>query len=282
MNEKLNLPWDTFIQHGRDMLKDLFETEKFSDVTLISDDQHQFKTHKFILSASSLVFEKIFSISQNNSFIYLRGVKHEELDSILQYIYLGEATFYEERVNDFFKIAKDLKLKEIGDNEIQDEVSEKEGPADVLKEVPPFNDDEAKEDPIVLKDDKIKVEPPLLRYDEKDNAIAVDKENVKWPEKENQREIILDDESLYFCDLCEKKFITKRGLSLHQDTIHQNIKYPCEECDYQATQPVNLRTHVKTKHLEVKYPCPSAECNYKTKFKYYLKDHLKKKHNRTH
>ena len=38
--------------------------------------------------------------------MYLRGIKYSELDSIMQFIYLGEATFYEERMDEFISVAK--------------------------------------------------------------------------------------------------------------------------------------------------------------------------------
>ena len=114
MGEKFNLTWHSFSVHGQELFKNLMETEEFSDVTLISDDLHQYKVHKFILSACSSVFKTILTRNPLNSSIYLRGINHEELESILQFIYLGEATFYQERANKFLNLAKDLQIKEIG------------------------------------------------------------------------------------------------------------------------------------------------------------------------
>ena len=116
MSEKFNLTWHTFASHGKDLIKNLFISEEFTDVTLISDDQHQYKVHKLILCACSTVFRKIVS-NPHNSSIYLRGIYHEELESILQFMYLGEATFYHKNMNKFLNVAKELDIKEIGDEE---------------------------------------------------------------------------------------------------------------------------------------------------------------------
>ena len=51
MAEKYTLNWQTFSEHLQLMFKDLYEEEKYSDVTLVSDDQTQFKAHKIVLSA---------------------------------------------------------------------------------------------------------------------------------------------------------------------------------------------------------------------------------------
>ena len=289
MSEKLNLHWDSFMEYGKDMFKELLETEKFSDVTLISDDQHQFRIHKFILSAHSSVFESIISNNQNNSLIYLRGVKHEELESILQYIYLGEATLYADRVSEFFNIAKDLKIKEIGNNEILDKVSVSEdnlvkpettyNAYNMVKEVTTLDSDEVNNESKAMKEEKVEEEALTLReYDEKENEISNEENDNETSGEGNHQKSFEKDESFYFCtfcdkkfpqnnknkmkehiqvqhynkryqcDLCEKKFATKKGMVLHKDTLHHKIKYPCEQCDYQATQPSNLQTHVKSKH----------------------------------
>ena len=121
MVNKFYLTWNEFSAHGEELLKNLWETRDFTDVTLISDDQQQYRVHKFILSACSTVFEKILTNSPHNSLIYLRGIHHEELESILQFIYLGEATFFHERMNEFLNVAKDLDIKEIGKNIIDED-----------------------------------------------------------------------------------------------------------------------------------------------------------------
>merc|ERR1719342_777295 len=106
MGEKFNLTWHTFSSHGKDLFRNLIETQEYTDVTLISDDHHQYRVHKFILSACSTAFRKILTSNPLNSSIYLRGIHHEELESLLQFIYLGEATFYQERMNEFLNVAK--------------------------------------------------------------------------------------------------------------------------------------------------------------------------------
>ena len=76
MNEKYNLNWQTFSEHLQSMFKDLYEEEKHSDVTLVSDDQTQFKAHKIVLRACSPVFKKIIDNNPSqHPLIYLRGIQ---------------------------------------------------------------------------------------------------------------------------------------------------------------------------------------------------------------
>ena len=117
MAKKYNVSWHTFIDHLHLMFKELYEEGKHSDVTLVSDDQIQFKAHKIVLSACSPVFKKIIdSNPSQHPLIYLRGIQSYELESILQFMYLGEARFYQDRMEEFIKVAKDLEVKDISDS----------------------------------------------------------------------------------------------------------------------------------------------------------------------
>ena len=58
MAEKYTLNWNTFSDHLQLMFKDLYEEDKYFDVTLVSDDHTQLKAHKIVLSACSPVFKK--------------------------------------------------------------------------------------------------------------------------------------------------------------------------------------------------------------------------------
>ena len=74
-----------------------------------------------ILSACSSVFKEILKINTNNNHpvIYLRGIQYSEMESILQFVYLGEAKCYKERMNEFLTVAKNLHILELA-NSIED------------------------------------------------------------------------------------------------------------------------------------------------------------------
>ena len=89
MAEKYTLNWQTFFEHLHLMFKDLYEEGKHCDVTLVCDDQTQFKAHKIVLSACSPVFKKIIENNPSqHPLIYLRGIQSYEMESILQFVYL--------------------------------------------------------------------------------------------------------------------------------------------------------------------------------------------------
>ena len=96
------------------MMKELMVDDDFSDVTLITEDKKHIKGHKNILSSSSPFFKDIFKREgSSNQIIYLRGIKYSVLESIIQFIYLGEAMICEERLNELFDVASSLEVEEL-------------------------------------------------------------------------------------------------------------------------------------------------------------------------
>ena len=124
MGDKFNLIWHSFKSHQRDLLKNLIGTQEFADVTLVSEDQHQYNVHKLILSAYSTVFKNILNSNPVSTSIYLMGVHHDELESILKFIYLGEATCNQKRVNELLNLAMNLDIKGINKNVIDGKYKE--------------------------------------------------------------------------------------------------------------------------------------------------------------
>ena len=90
------------------------ETKELADVTLISNDQKQLFAHKVFLSAGSEVFRNILiNSTHKHPVIHLTNIKHQELEAIIRFIYLGKTTFYQDKMNDFLSAAKNLQVKEI-------------------------------------------------------------------------------------------------------------------------------------------------------------------------
>ena len=120
--EKYNLNWHTYSDHLREMLHELMKSNQLTDVTLVCDDKVKIRAHKIVLKACSPVFENILeNINSSESVVYLRGINHQEMESVLQFMYLGEATFYHDRMNEFLSVAKTLEIKELSKDVEMDE-----------------------------------------------------------------------------------------------------------------------------------------------------------------
>ena len=110
------LKWKYLNSNRRFSFKDVFEHNSFTDVTFVSDNQIPFQAHRYVLSAFSPVLKNILlNNPHSHPLIFLRGVNHQELDSILQFIYLGKASVYHGNMRRFAQAAKDLQIKKLAE-----------------------------------------------------------------------------------------------------------------------------------------------------------------------
>ena len=110
--EKLCLKWNDFQENIRNVLGDMREDDYFADVTLACEDGEQVEAHKFILAASSPFFHNLFRRNKHaHPLIYMRGMKSEDLSSVVDFLYYGQANIYQDNLDIFFNIAEELSLK---------------------------------------------------------------------------------------------------------------------------------------------------------------------------
>ena len=251
-----DLTFDTFPQHLQLLFREAFKEKKYTDVTLVSDDQTQFKAHKIVLSGCSPVFMNIIESNPNdNPLIYLKGIHSSELEAILEFMYLGEAKFYQERMGEFIQVAKDLELKEISEGlDITDFESEV-----TLKN----------EDPADGKETKSMRCKPKTKCPECDAVFAV-KKNMLIHYRGKHQGI------RYPCSQCDHRAVSWKALREHVLARHEKIRYPCDQCDHQATKPNNLRVHIQSMHEGVRFPCNF--CGYQAKQRPQLRAHIEAKH----
>ena len=94
----------------------------FSYVTLEDEDGQKVEAHRVILSASSTVFLTMLKRNKNSHpLIYMRGLKSQYLQALMDFIYQGEANVYQNDLDKFLLLAEDLQVKglsEIGSKEL--------------------------------------------------------------------------------------------------------------------------------------------------------------------
>ena len=128
------------------------------------------------------------------------------MESILQFMYLGEARFSFQRMEELIKVAKDLAVREISEvvemQNFKEEVFEK------------------------------------TFLDEKVEESDADDEENQIPEPENEiveRQQVSSDKK-YECPECGKAFSQRGHMLSHYRFIHKNINYPCNQCDFKASR----------------------------------------------
>ena len=285
--EKYSLAWQTYSDHLKSMMKELMMNDEFSDVTLVTEDNKQMKANINILSACSPVFKDILKKQKNSSpIMYLRGIQFSEMESILQFIYLGEATFYEERMDEFLAVAKSLEIKEIcnaetGENNVQDD--ETSSSSKVLTELLTQDYDNKLFLQNILTNNRLQISSSNDETSSGDSVTENSKEQTcksdqftEQAPQEARRQKVVRVHGQYECETCQKTFTTSQGLNFHTEAVHQGVKYACPECDHQATHQHHLTVHIQAKHEGVKYVCD--QCEQQFKHKKALKVHTQSKH----
>ena len=75
------------------------------------------------------------------------------------------------------------------------------------------------------------------------------------------------------CETCIKLFKTKNGLTMHQQSIHEEVKTKCKFCKYKGFE---INSHISKQHGAYKYICD--KCDYKTSYRRSFKCHIISKH----
>ena len=100
-----------------DVFQDFRVAEDFLDVTLACEDE-MLEAHKVVMSASSSFFRSLFrKTKQSNPIIYLHGIVYKDLVALLDYLYTGKAQILAEDVNRFMRVARELKIKGLSEDE---------------------------------------------------------------------------------------------------------------------------------------------------------------------
>ena len=298
--EKYNLTWHSYSDNWREIIRDMMETKDFADVTLVCDDMKQIKAHRNILSACSPLLKNILNIDPQNHHpvLFLRGIMHSEMESILQFIYLGEASFYEGRMNEFIKAVTNLEIRELCknvsmDNSEEEDLSNESIEEPLLEVLAEYREENGSE-PIL--------EATHSGNEEVSNNVSTLSSSSPI-EPELSTELKDANSSTFNCTKCEKTFTTKNGLRYHTSSEHDAKKYSCNQCEYQTTHPTKLNYHVKSRHAggyackHCKYKAPSQDaltrhtqsvhegvkydcnqCEYQAPRQDKLTTHIKRKH----
>ena len=266
--DTLSLTWTNFQGHLATSFAELIAENSFSDVTLISDDQVKTLAHKFVLSANSPVLKDLLiSNPHSHPIVYLRGVKHRELQSLLQFMYLGEAHIHYDHIDDVMQTAKDLQIKELtqefqtDDETMGLEHTENDNYCpEVAKDLQSFKE--------------FLTDKEMFQIDNETPDIEQTENDVYCPEVEslnvanviqsdvsenNRNEEIKSDTKKFLCEICESGFTSKLGLLQHTRTKHEGIIFSCNQCNYRSTYHTSVKRHSQSKHEGVRHSCDECE-----------------------
>ena len=231
-----NIGWNTFKDHLQDSTKALFKSQRFTDVTLVSNDMIPIKAHKFILSGASSVLRRLLMMNQDaKPMLYLKGINCEDLQAILEFIYLGEASILSERLEDFMRSAEDLDIEELC----------KPKPGNQKAGENHFSPEMEKEN-LTSSERTIKHEEGTKNIDA-DAKTQTSKQSFKECSEYPENFLDIKRKSQFKCEECEVMFSNNFNLERHIQNKHHGIKQKCDKCDRQVSRS-NFSRHMRTQH----------------------------------
>jgi len=110
--EKFELTKNDFENCAINAFRSLFSNQEFSDVTLSCTGNKHIKTHKVVLSACSPFFRDILLQNSNPSpLIYLKGIDFQDLEAVVEFMYLGHTSVASSKLESFLASSKELQVE---------------------------------------------------------------------------------------------------------------------------------------------------------------------------
>ncbi|CAL4135385.1 unnamed protein product, partial [Meganyctiphanes norvegica] len=105
------LKWNNHQNNFVEVFSFLRAQDTFVDVTLACDGK-SFPAHKVVLSACSPYFQTLFQSNPcKHPIVFLKDVKAQELDALIEFIYKGEVSVCQSELASLISTAENLKIK---------------------------------------------------------------------------------------------------------------------------------------------------------------------------
>ena len=248
MAEKLCLKWNDFQENVNTAFGSLRHNTEFSDVTLACEDGQQFEVHKVILASSSPTLHHLLKANQHpHPLIFMRGMKSEDLNAIIDFLYCGEANVFQENLDSFLAIAEELKLKGLMGN-TEEEKPEKSSPVNMNPSAG-----------VARKDQN---EQNTFKSVHKDQQLSnIGNKHEQMVENPTYHSGNLNLEEL---DVQVKSMIEKSQNMIQVGSRRKTAEI-CKVCGKEG-HPQAIRDHIEANHLDgVSLPCNTCEKTFRSR-----------------
>ena len=250
MSEKLCLQWNDFQDNIKSTFGNLRGDSDFADVTLACEDGQQVEAHKVILAASSPFFKKMLARNKHpHPLVYMRGMKFDDLLVIIEFLYFGEASIFQENLDSFLGIAEELQLEglmERSEENIPQTKTKvpspspaiKRGKAQFSRQTP-----DTKTDKVLAASSQEFIAFPFIS-----GGLEHLKDKVKSLMEKGQNQI--GTQKAYVCKVCGKEGYSS-SIKDHIERNHvEGIIVPCDQCEKTFRSRNALRLHHLRNHIK--------------------------------
>ena len=292
-SDKFSLKWNDFKENVTSAFKSFRIDQEFANVTLACENNQQMEAHKVILSASSPLFRTLLTQNKHpHPLIYIRGIKAGILTSILDFIYNGEVSIYQEDLNDFLAVAEEMEIKGLtGTAQEKQDMEKKLNPEVSSEAAKPFQPMQTQAQG--RKRNKLKKIPVLSETAIKDEDVTLEDSTdyiMNEPEifATNNEDVNLEERTDYIMEVPDM-FQAQYNDSLingEYDELNQKIKsmmtktegmWSCHICQFTKKDKQVLQRHIEWRHIEGMYhPCNVCEKYFSSR--HALQLHFSKNH----
>ena len=247
-SEKVCLKWNDFQDNISKVFGTLRESYDFADVTLACEDGLQVEAHKVILATSSPFFQELLRKNKHpHPLIYMRGIRSEILVAIIDFLYKGEANIYQEKLDDFLAIAKELRLKGL---------TVTHDFTDVEKYTTNFNSS-TKQDSNVDPSKNNLESSKTIKYKESNCEIRT--EFVKIENNFTPEEAVAIPDKIFVEGLRELDEEIKSMMESFGVTSNGQAQYTCKSCGKSGAYR-SIKDHIELHHTDgISHPCNFCE-----------------------
>ena len=286
--EKYCLKWNDYHKNITTSYSQLRENFDFSDVTLMCEEDQEIKAHRLILSASSTFFSKVLLKNQHSHpLIYMRGLRAKDLVAIVDFIYKGEANIYQEDLDGFLALAKELQLKGLaGSTSGQKETPLKQSPVRQDKSLEPqdsWNENKEKNisqvdiqntDTSVKKKKIFKGKPQDTWTEYRDKTMShVYEQNADTLVSSLEDNVVMKNSVVSISDSSD---LDAQIYSM-MTKIEGTKDWSCNACGKTSNLKANIAQHVESNHIEgVSHSCNF--CGKASRSRHALAKHVHDRH----
>ena len=249
-SEKFCLKWNDFQENVNNAFSNMRKDNNFCDVSLACEDGFQLETHKIILAAASPFFANILGRNKHSHpLIYMRGLKSEDLEAVVDFLYYGEANIFEEKLHNFLAIAEELKLKGLeGGNTTEGTEENHVIPSKTTtRQKPNYNGLNKRKS-----------------YHNEGMEIMVNQSNYFPEEQHNVQRAVSLPKEIFSGDTHELDEKLKTMMVLGNPTGDKKTLYICQICGKEG-QMMQIKDHIEANHLEgIIIPCNHCDKTFRS------------------
>merc|ERR1712142_285589 len=300
--EKFCLRWNDFESNISSAFRDLRDDKDFFDLTLACENDEKVQAHKVILAACSPFFHHVLRHNpHHHPLLYLKGIRHTDLMSVLSFMYHGEVNVAQEELNSFLAVAEELKIKGLTQSNSKEPDIRKEKPPPPLSKpratapkdnpTPPTSkprtptEDEIQEITTIKSEPKDQPTTPTIQshttgvvgqhraFATEPNQVVAQVEEAEWDTSENYEYDQYNTET--YEPGMDHSIGSSQAWNLDHEGVDQQIEsliqkhpeggYLCTACGHINISKKDLRRHVET-HIDTPgYPCNFCGKQFKTR-----------------